>query len=241
MSELSAELPGELPGELRRLAGAVRPTTLAADRTLPVHEALAPLFALGGLARSSTIGVSGSGATSLALAVAAGPSSAGAWVGFVGAERVGWAAAAELGVAAERTLVVCDVGHGQWSTATAALIDAVDVVVASPAHQVSLSDARRLAARARERGAVLLVVQPRSSWPMAFDVDLEVIAAEWSGVGAGHGRLAARRVTVSAGGRRGAARAREVTMWLPAEMGRPAAIGQRHVEVESSDRHLRAV
>ena len=221
--------------ELRQMAGAVRPTALAVERTLPVHESLGPLFPMGGLARSSTIGVSGPGATSLALAVAAGPSAAGSWVGFVGAERVGWAAAAELGVAAERTLVVCDVGVGQWPTVTAALIDAVDVVVASPTHPVRINDARRLAARARERGAVLVVVQPASSWPMAFDVGLEVTAAEWCGVGSGHGRLSARRVTVSSTGRRGAARPRDTTMWLPAATGEPACV------TAGTERHLRAV
>lgn len=215
--------------ELRRLAEAIRPTALTGEHLLPVHESLTALFPAGGLARSTMVGLSGAGATSLALTVAAGPSTAGAWTGFVGAERIGWAAAAELGVAAERTLVVCDVGAGQWSTVTAALIDAVDVVIVSPTHQVSLADARRLAARARERGAVLLVVQPRSSWPMAFDVSLEVTAGTWSGLGEGHGHLTARRVKVSGGGRRGAARHREVEMWLP---GPPPRL---------DDRHLRAV
>ena len=38
----------------------------------------------------------------------------------------------------------------------AALVDALDIVIVDPSHQVTASDARRLAARSRERGAVIV-------------------------------------------------------------------------------------
>ena len=56
----------------------------------------------------------------------------------------------------------------------------------------------RLAARLRDRGAVLLVQGP---WPQAEAV-LEVGDPMWTGVGRGHGYLDGRAVTVTASSRR---------------------------------------
>ena len=68
-----------------------------------------------------------SGATSMALAVAAGPTRAGSWVACVGSDELGWSAAAETGVDLDRLVVVRSTPQS-WATVTAALVDAFDVV-----------------------------------------------------------------------------------------------------------------
>jgi hypothetical protein len=54
---------------------------------------------------------------------------------------------------------------------------------------------------------------------MAADIDVRVIDAAWEGLGAGHGFLRARTLTVEATGRRGAARARQLDVQLPDPQG----------------------
>jgi hypothetical protein len=80
-----------------------------------------------------------------------------------------------------------------------------------------MGDARRLVAKARDRGAVL--VTTGGSAGFTADVRLSVAAAAWEGLGDGHGRLRARRVDVVANGRGAAARERRVSLWLPAADG----------------------
>ena len=201
------------PAELREL---IQPTSLAAECLLPVLPPLSPLLATGGLACGSTIRVEG--ARSLAMALVAGASAAGSWTAVVGTGSVGWSAASDLGVDLARTFVVPDVALGDWSEVTAVLVDAVDVVMVSPQYPVRERDARRLSARARERGAVIVVVDARFGWPLAPDVTFEAVG-RWSGMGEGHGRLRARRLSVTASGRRAAARVRHLDLWLPAADG----------------------
>ena len=206
---------------LEEVARRARPVALAGERVLPVLPALQPLLPDGGLRRGSVVAVSGS--TSLALALVAAASTAGSWCAAVGVGRppVNPVAAAELGVVLGRfPLVAAARGpeRGGWAWAAAALLDALDVVVAWSPPRLRPADARRLAARGRERGSVL-VVAGTSGWPEAVDVRLTVAAATWEGVGDGHGRLLARRVEVVATGRGAAARERRAALWLPARGG----------------------
>ena len=204
-----------LPAEV---AGRARPVVLAGERLLPVVPALRPLLPEGGLRRGSVVGVE---STSLALALVAGASAAGSWAAAVAVSRppVGAVAAAGFGVVLERFPLVAappGSGRGGWPWVVAALLDAVDVVVAWPPPHLRPADRRRLVARNRERGSVLVV--PGSSWD-AVDVRLSVVASAWEGVGEGHGRLTARQVEVEAGGRGAAARLRRATLWLPGPDG----------------------
>ena len=57
----------------------IRPTALAVERALPVLPALAGLFP-GGLRRGTTIGISGVGARSLAIALVVRATAAGSWI-----------------------------------------------------------------------------------------------------------------------------------------------------------------
>jgi hypothetical protein len=206
-----APFAGPAQGAAQALA---QPVALAGERLLPVLGPLEPLFPVRGLRRGSVVSVSGS--TSLALSVLAAASASGSWCGEVGMPALGLGAAAERGVALERFPLVPSpargAGAGGWAWVVAALVDACDVVLARPAGRVSPADARRLTARVRERGAVLVVC---GAWPEAAEVQLAVASLAWEGLGQGHGRLRGRRVEVVAGGRGAAARERRLSLWLP--------------------------
>ena len=197
---------------------------MAGERLVPVLAPLVPLFPDGGLRRGSTVVVTAvaGGATSLALAVGAAPSQAGSWCAAVGWPTLGMVAAVGLGVALERFALVPHPGE-QWAAVTAALIDAVDVILVRPPPGVRLADARRLVARARERGVVLVVCpapQGAGAWPGGSDLQLVVAeAGRWRGLEYGHGYLQARSVAVTSIGRGAASRQRRVSLWLPGADG----------------------
>jgi hypothetical protein len=214
------------------LAERVRPVTLAGEQTLPVLEALVGLLPGGALRRGSTVSVEGEAATTLALSLAAGPSGAGSWVAAVGLPSLGLAAAAEVGLVLERVVLVEQPPRSAWGSVIAALVGAFDVVLLGAPHRVVGSDARRLIARSRERGSVLVILERTvpggTSRPGGLEVDLRLRsgAVRWEGLGWGHGRLRARRVTVEVSGRRSANRPRQVTLWLPGSDGEIAVAGQ---------------
>ena len=215
-------LPGDagrpsVPADSGRLAGTglVEPgTTLAGERLLPVVPALQPLLPGRGLRRGSTVAVGRS--TSLALALVAGASAAGSWVVAVGLPDLGVVAAAEVGIDLERLALVPAPGARAWPAVVAALLDAVDVVLVRSPAGLPAGQARRLASRAREHGAVLV---PLGGWSVAPDLWLAVTASAWQGLGQGHGRLQARRVEVVVGGRGAAAHERRAALWLPGPDG----------------------
>ena len=199
---LPAPLPSPPPAEPRDLGDFGRGARRNSPRSAPVPPA-------GHLADRSVPAI-GSGSTSLLLALLAAASSAGSWCAVVGVPTLGALAAAESGIALDRLALVPDPGP-EWPTVVAALIDGVDVVVIAVPGQVSASIASRLVARARQRGCVLV---PYGRWDGA-DVTLQVTQGRWEGLGAGHGRLRRRKVTVIARGRGTAARPKEITMWMP--------------------------
>lgn len=208
---------------VKLLAERVRPTAASRTRLLPVLPPLASLLPDGGLRRGSSVrcdaGPHG-GALSLALALAAGPSAAGSWCAAVGMEDVGALAAGGFGVDLGR-LAVVRAAAAHWALATGVLIDGVDLVVVAPPLRPRSSAVRTLAARARDRGTVLVVVGERAAWPA--DLELVVEHASWHGLAEGAGRLQARRVTVVARGRGSAARPVRQELWLPAATGKVAA------------------
>ena len=213
------------PEALRSLDDRFRPVTMADRQLLPVLGPLEPLFAGGGMRRGSTVAVDGAVVTSLALALAAEASGQGSWVVLVGMSSAGLVAASELGVALDRVAMV-EPHPGTWAATIATLVDAVDLVLVGPGSgrsgRIRPTDARRLSARARERGAVLVPV--KAAWPEVPDVVLTADHGRWEGLGAGHGHLSARRIRVTAIGRREAARPRSVELWLPAPSGGVATV-----------------
>lgn len=185
------------------------PGELGAREVLPVPPPLDALFPDGGLRRGSVVAVEGS--VWLALALAAGASQTGSWCAVVGLPSLNAAAAAEVGLDLERLVLVPSPGS-QWSAAVAALLDGFDVVLARPVREVRAAEARRLAARARERRAAVVAV---GDWPDAVDLRLRVDATEWTGLDSGYGRLTARHCRIAARGRGAAARERRVAASLP--------------------------
>ena len=212
---------------LQVVADRSRPVTLARDQTLPLIESLATMFPEGRLRRGITVAVRGPGSTTLGFALAANASAAGSWVAMVGVADANLATAAELGVALERVAVMHPL-PAQWSATVAAVIGAFDIVVFAPCHRVSAGDARRLMARARERGSVLITLlrtgpsgpSGARSWPEGVDAELSISTLRWQGLGQGHGNLRARVARVDMTGRRELARPRQGEFVLPDASGR---------------------
>jgi hypothetical protein len=193
----------------------------ASDRTLPVLQPLDAI--LPAIQRGTTVGTTGQADVSLALALAAGPSAEGAWVGVAGLPELGIRAAAEMGIALERLVIVR--GDAPWIEVLAAMIDGFDVVLIGPAvGRVAPGAVRRLQARAQQRGAVLITA---GSSPFAADLQLSSHEQQWVGLGAGHGVATGRHVCVELGGRRvprGVSRPGRITIWLPDATGRAEAV-----------------
>ncbi len=219
---------------LALLAERTRPVSSSQTRLLPVLPPLAGLLPDGALRRGSTItvsglaggggpvgggGIGGGGDISLALALVAAASGAGSWCGLIGLVGLGALAAHDIGVELGRLAVVPRPGAA-WAEVTAAVIDGVDLVVLCPPSPPRRAMARRLVARARERRSVLVVVPGRSGWPECPDLQLGVSDMRWEGTGAGGaGYLERRRMTVTATGRRSAARPLHRHLWLPSATG----------------------
>ena len=214
---------GEGEGEARaehvlaRIAHRVQPVALARDQVLPVLPAFEALLPERGLRRGTVTRAHGPGATSLALALLAGCTGAGAWVAAIGVSGLGLSAAGELGVALERVLLV-EAGPEQWVSAVGAALDGVDALLIEVPRRVRAADARRLQARLRERGAVVVILGSAGS----FQPDLVMAGGTptWSGLGSGWGRLQARCLSVEVSGRRAASRPRSGLLWLPGPDGK---------------------
>ena len=200
----------------------------AQQRTIAVLPAFEELLPQAVMQRGSVVECAGSAAVSLALALAAGPSLAGAWVGVAGLPHVGVAAAVELGVAPERLVMVAEPAQrfddGQWAEVLAAMIDGFDVLLLGPgAHAVKAVTARRLVARVQSRCAVLLCVSAAGPGVFGADLRFEATDAVWQGLGDGHGVARGRRASVQLDGRR-VPRPRRAEMWLPTADGAVEAI-----------------
>ena len=224
MTSMHAEPAARLEQARRLLrGGGGRPTAAVADdRVLPVAAPLAALFPSGGLRRGSTVALPAVGSTSLLLALLSEASAGGAWAGVIGRPDLGLVAAAEAGVRLERLALVPRPGADLMAVVVA-LLDGMDVVAVHGAERagVRAADRQRLAARARQRGAVLLSLGP---WPGA-DVELSCADARWLGLDVGAGRLRARRAVVRSRGRGSTAGGRSAELMLPAVGGGVAELG----------------
>jgi hypothetical protein len=224
---------GPAPGAVVPGFDRARPVALAREQTLPVVAPLTGLFPAAALPRGITATITGPGAASLALALAAAPSAAGSWTALVGLAGTGLAAAAELGVALERVAVVAPPAPAEWPGVVAALIGAFDLILMGPRHRVPPAAARRLVARARERGTVLVFVTGPlgagrlDAWPEGPDLRLVLTGSVWHGLDDGHGHLRWRQIQVEASGRRALARPRRVDLLLPGPAGRIEVVDRR--------------
>lgn len=186
---------------------------LSGAEFLPVLPALHDLMPAGALQRGSVVTVGNW--SMLCLALAAGPVSEGAWCAVAGIAEFGVTAAADAGLDPARLLLVPDLGPN-WPQALASLLDGCDLVLLRPPARPSAQTRRKLEAVLRRYGAVLLVV---GDWEGA-QVRLRITSQTWTGIGAGHGRLRARKAQVVADGRGGWSRPRTRWLWLPGPDGR---------------------
>jgi hypothetical protein len=184
-----------------------RPVVLAGERVLVVPGPLGELLPGGAVQRGTVVAVDGdpgAGATSVALELAAAATAAGEWAAAIELDAsLGGLAAGEAGVALERFAVVRRVPRARWAAVVAALLDGVSVVLAEVPAYARVGDARRLLARARERGAVLVAMGP---WPAEAALRLRAGGSVWRGLDAGAGALAERDQRVHVDGRGAAAR-----------------------------------
>ena len=204
----------------------IRPVTLARDQILPVAPPFEELLPGAGLRRGGTVSVTATGVgggTSLALALVAEASRAGSWMAAVGLPSLGLVAADEAGVALERLVLVRAPERADWGSVVAALVDGFDLLLLHAGRGgVRPVDARKLVARARERGTVLVQLGP--GWEGEADLSLRIVDARWEGLDDGYGHLLARRITLEVAGRGAAARPRRHQLWLPARDGPVAAV-----------------
>lgn len=179
------------------------------DATLPCADQVAAVLPHG-LRRGEVVAVAGS--TSLMLALAARSSQEGAWTAMVGMPQVGVIAAARRGIELSRLALIPDPG-AQAAATVGVCLEGMDIVMLGSDLALSHADRRRLMARARERGTVLMAT---GQWPGAHTT-LRVTSQHWSGPGAGDGRLRGRQVSVTVAGRHGPPR--QVPLVLDAQAG----------------------
>jgi len=139
---------------------------------LVVANALAPLFVSGGLERGHIYGVTGDASMSLLFALVAPATQQGSWCAMVNMPTAGLMAAHENGVALHRTVCV-DVAatSGHISNVLGSLVDGIDLVAVRSA-QCSSAEVRRITARVKAQGSVLLLVGNTA----AFSPDAVLVA-----------------------------------------------------------------
>jgi hypothetical protein len=162
---------------------------------LPVLPALAALLPGGGLRPGSAYSIASSSA--LLSALLAASSQAGSWCGVVGMPQFGAEAAERMGVDLSRLVLIPDPGP-RWLAVTATIAEVLPVIAVRPGGRATDGDVSRLAARLRDRGAVLLVQGP---WAQA-EASIDVADPGWTGLGDGHGYLSGRELTVTVSSRR---------------------------------------
>ena len=139
-------------------------------------------------------------------------------------------------MALERVAVL-HVTQVQWAAAAAAMVGGFDIVLVAPTHRVAGADARRLMARSRERGTVLIVLQGVHGyrWPEPADIELTLNSPQWHGLGRGHGHIQSRTARIETTGRREMSRPRESIVILPDPMGQMAGRAATTIASEAGE------
>ncbi|OCA93714.1 hypothetical protein [Actinobaculum suis] len=164
-----------LPASGSRLpAGAPVPA-----ETWDLPEELRVLFPRG-LHRGMTIGTFGSRFATMFIASLA--SSQGAWCIYLGCADIGWAGAADLGIALDRTVSVPQISAAAAGKVAAAAVDGFDVVICGPGLNLDKRSRKALARRAGTRGAIIV----GEGWKAQTSLTAQYVAATGLGRGRGH-------------------------------------------------------
>ncbi|WP_243725828.1 hypothetical protein [Actinomadura rubrisoli] len=214
-------------GEVAPLESAMAAAALgtgAIRDVVPVLPALRSVIPGGGLRPGSVVGLGGPGASSLGVALVAGVSrhggedGTGGWCGVVGLPDFGVAAAAGMGAAPERLLLVDEPGE-RWPDVVAALVEAVDLVLLRLPERPGAAAVRRLSALARKHGCVLTLTGGFAGDWAGTRLRLRLEHLDWQGLGDGHGRLRGRLADVVAEGRDAPGAGRRARLWFPGPDG----------------------
>ena len=189
-----------------RPSAVLRPAAAVERHTLPLDEALTSVIGAG-MARGRTIACSGDAALALALRVVGRATQEGAWLAVVGIDDLGLAAAAEQGVALQRTVLVAPPrATREWAATLATAIDGFALLMTHVPHGVTVGEARKVVARVQARQGVMVLVDPARQPAVASafqpDITLHTTTLEWFGIGAGVGHVQGRDVRIDVGGRR---------------------------------------
>ncbi|WP_082393434.1 hypothetical protein [Nocardia arizonensis] len=202
-----------IPGRGESAAARIPRAAELRRESLAVPPALAELLPDGGLVKGSVVAYAG--ARSLLAGVLAAATEAGGHAAVVGMPRFGLLAAVEMGAELARVAVIADPGPDPVEVA-AVLLDGLDLVLLGLGNRsVPPSRSRVIAARARSRGATLVVTD--GHWPDPT-LRLESRVSGYYGLGVGHGRL--RSVCLDVGVRAKAGPARRGRIDLCPSAGR---------------------
>ncbi|MGY4783688.1 hypothetical protein ACVH9Z_27695 [Rhodococcus opacus] len=165
-------------------------------RTLPVPSPIAELLPRGGLARGTVASVAGT--SSVLVGLLASVTAAGSHAAVIGMPDLSLLAAVEQGADLSKIAIVPAPKDSAVEVA-AILLDGVDLVILGlSGAAVTPSRARAVVARARSKGAVLLVTE--GHWD-GVDLRIESRVAGYSGLGEGHGRVTGVQLDVAAAGK----------------------------------------
>ncbi|RJO72388.1 hypothetical protein D5S18_23810 [Nocardia panacis] len=204
-----AESAGPTLDELRRRMAAIpgrgesRSAAAPSEResgraVLSTPLAIAELLPEGGLRKGDVVEYTG--ASSLLAGLVAAVTASGGHAALVGVPGLGLLAAAEMGARLERLAVVADPGPDPVEVA-AVLLDGLDLIVLGlGGAAVPPARCRVIAARARAKGATLVVTDGRWTHP---SLRLEADIAGYGGLGAGSGRLRSVALAVAVRDRAG--------------------------------------
>ena len=171
-------------------------TAQSALRTLPVPAPIAELLPRGGLARGTVASVAGT--SSVLVGLLASVTASGSHAAVIGMPDLSLLAAVEQGADLTKIALVPE-PMGSAVEVAAILLDGVDLVILGlSGAAVTPTRARAVVARARSKGAVLLVVEGR--WD-GVDLRIESRVAGYSGLGEGHGRVTGVQLDVAAAGK----------------------------------------
>jgi hypothetical protein len=191
------------------------------DRIVPVDDPLGSVLPDGGLRRGWIVGCDGPAAVSSACALVAAATRAGSWLLVLGVPSLDPEALAGFGVPLHRVVSVDAGGSAStWADRLAAAADGFELVLTTPPRRADGVE-RRIRQRLQARGVVVVSLGGST---LGCDVVLDTGSPRWTGIGAGHGRLAARSVDVTVSGRR-AVRPARCSVWLPASHGRMHPVG----------------
>lgn len=166
------------------------------ERGLPTLPGLRPLLPGGALRQGASYSVHGS--LQLGLAMLAAASASGSWCGVIGVPEFGAEAAAQLGIALDRCVLIPDPGEDGLGL-TGLLSEILTVVLLSPSRTPRPGDAERISARLRDHGSALVAL---GDWPRP-ESTLRVTGSSWDGLTHGQGLLDERALEIRSEDRRG--------------------------------------